>query len=275
MQQTPTNPDTEYERPKVSLSCLQCQRRKKKCDKNSPCQACTQAGISCTAISRARLPRGRHASQRDNEDLRRRVSRLEELLLSQKNDGAPRKVTPQSEDLSKTLSDSAWTSISEEVFGIRELVDSLAEDEPGAHPVETVEREPMQRFETLFYSDTSHLLGPDVLLPPPESVVMSLIDIYLHRVDPLFKVVHGPSLRELFSQDLNTITLPQKALKSSVLFAAVSSLDEQECLQFLGSGKGSLSSRLQLASEISLSGAKLLTSTDLTALQAFVIYLVR
>jgi len=76
-----------HEKPKVNLSCLQCQQRKRKCDKSNPCQACRQAGLSCTAISRARLPRGRHA-QRDG-DLRQRVARLEKLVSSQRNGAEP------------------------------------------------------------------------------------------------------------------------------------------------------------------------------------------
>ena len=107
-----TSVGAEYERPKLSLSCLQCQTRKRKCDKKNPCQACRQAGIACTAISRARLPRGRHAVQRGGGDPRQRIARLEQLLSSQRNAGDPVNPTPP-QDQSK-LQDSAWTSISEE-----------------------------------------------------------------------------------------------------------------------------------------------------------------
>ena len=264
----------EYERPKVSLSCLQCQRRKKKCDKNSPCQACVQAGIACTAISRARLPRGRHAPQRDSGDLRRRVARLEDLLSSQRNDGQPVKVQPQKADSSNMLSDSAWSSISEEVFGIRELVDSLAEDEPPEPPIETAETDRVQRFDILLYSNAPCFVQPYVLESPPMAIVSALVDIYLHRVDPVLKVTHTPSLRETFSLDVSTITPAQAALRFAVLFTALCSLDEEECFQRLNSRKSSLHSRLQLAAEVSLSRTKLLTTTDLTTLQSFVIYLV-
>jgi hypothetical protein len=265
----------EYEKPKASLSCLQCQRRKKKCDKNSPCLACTQAGIACTAISRARLPRGRHAPQRDSGDLRQRVARLEELLLSQKKIGQPFEVPPQKDDSSNVLSDSAWTSISEEVFGIRELVDSLAaEDEPPAPPIETAETDRVQRFDILLYGDAPCFIQPYVLESPPEAIVSALMGIHLHRVDPVLKVTHAPSLRDIFLLDVDTITPAQAALRFAVLFTAVSILDEEECFQRLNSSKSSLRSRLQLAAEVSLSRTKLLTTANLTTLQSLVIYLV-
>ena len=45
----------------ASLTCLQCQQRKRKCDKQHPRQGCRQRGTECTAVLRARLPRGRQA----------------------------------------------------------------------------------------------------------------------------------------------------------------------------------------------------------------------
>ncbi|TVY36471.1 C6 finger domain transcription factor [Lachnellula subtilissima] len=276
------NDEYEYERPKVRLSCLQCQRRKKKCDKDSPCQACVYAGIPCTAVSRARLPRGRHAPQKESGDLRRRVARLEELLSSQRNDaaagGQSAPVQPQKFDLSSRLSntrlsDSAWTSISEEVFGIRELVDSLADAESPESQNDTTETDRIQRFDVLLYSDSPCFVQPYVLELPPEPVVSALVDNYLYRIDRVFKVTHAPSLRELFLLDEDSLTPAQQALKCSVLFTSVCSLDEEEFLQRFNFTRNSLRSRLQLATEVYLSQSKLLETTNLMVLQSFVIYL--
>ncbi|TVY39468.1 C6 finger domain transcription factor [Lachnellula occidentalis] len=269
------NDADEYERPKVSLSCIQCQRRKKKCDKNSPCQACLQAGIACTAVSRARLPRGRHAPQpKESGDLRRRVAKLEELLSSQRTDGgqsAP--VQPLKADLSNMLSDSQWTSISEEVFGIRELVDSLAECESPEASIETEENQRVQRFDILLYSDAPCFVQPSVLELPPKTIVSALLDNYFRRVDPVFKVTHAPSLREVFLLDEDSLTPAQEALKFSVLFTSLCSLEEEECLPHLNCSRNSLIGRLQLAAEVSLSRTNLPTTTNLIVVQSFVIYL--
>ena len=267
----PASVSAVYERPKVSLSCLQCQQRKKKCDKNNPCQACRQAGLACAAISRARLPRGRHTIQRDSADLRQRVARLEKLLSSQRNDGEPVEPTAPQDD--KKTPDSAIISITEGVVGIRELLDKLAGDEPGDFLVETPDTDRIQSFDILMYGDASCLVAPYVLESPPKAIVSALLDIYLDRIDPVFKVTHTPSLHAILLE-ANNITPAQEALKSSVFFTAVNSLDEQECLQRFNSSKSALSGRFQLAAEVLLSRSGLLTTVDLTSLQAFVIYLV-
>lgn len=41
------------------LSCRQCQARKRRCDKRSPCASCELAGMQCVPLQRKRLPRGR------------------------------------------------------------------------------------------------------------------------------------------------------------------------------------------------------------------------
>jgi hypothetical protein len=265
-----TSVGTEYERPKVSLSCLQCQNRKKKCDKKIPCQACRQAGISCTAVSRARLPRGRHAAQRDGGDLRQRVQRLEQLLSSQRSASDPVSLTPPADQ--GRSPDSSWTSISEEVVGIRQLLDNLAGSEP-SEPLEMQNTDRPQSFDILLYSDASCFVHPHVLESPPAAMVSELLEIYLHRVDRVFKVIHAPSLRPIILEDI-TITPAQEALKFAVFFTAVNSLDEQECLERFNSTKCVIGSRFQLAAEVFLSRAGLMVTTDLTALRAFVIYLV-
>ena len=168
--------------------------------------------------------------------------------------------------------DSSWTSISEEVVGIRHLLDNLAGDEP-SEPLETPKSDRPQSFNILLYSDASCFVHPHVLESPPAAIVLELLEIYLHRVDRVFKVIHAPSLSTMILED-TTITPAQEALKFAVFFTAVNSLDEQECLERFNLTKGAIGSRFQLAAEVFLSRAGLMISTDLMGLQAFVIYLV-
>jgi len=66
---------------KPKLSCVQCKRRKIKCDKFHPCSACRTAGLSCEIVQRERLPRGRTAKvQKKSSQLETRVARIEKLL---------------------------------------------------------------------------------------------------------------------------------------------------------------------------------------------------
>lgn len=65
--------------PVARLSCEQCQRRKVKCDKLSPCTACRSTGVACNTVQRARRPRGKSAKPKEGE-IDARVARLEDLV---------------------------------------------------------------------------------------------------------------------------------------------------------------------------------------------------
>lgn len=70
----------------VRLSCEQCTKRKKRCDKSNPCSNCQRHGAICKPVVRPRLPRGkgvtkdRASTDTSDGDLRARVARLEQLL---------------------------------------------------------------------------------------------------------------------------------------------------------------------------------------------------
>lgn len=69
----------------VALSCQSCKTRKIRCDKGSPCSACTEHGRDCVPIIRARLPRGRTKDKKDaSGELKARLARLESLVSSLK-----------------------------------------------------------------------------------------------------------------------------------------------------------------------------------------------
>lgn len=115
-------PENGRERPKVNLSCIQCQQRKKKCDKGQPCQACKQNDLECVTVSRPRLPRGRHASAKSAADLKQRVARLESLLAAgdekARSNGAAHKPVHNEIETRNT----AWTAIGEEVIAETSLL---------------------------------------------------------------------------------------------------------------------------------------------------------
>ena len=60
------------------LSCVLCQQRKVKCDRQEPCSTCTKSHAQC--IYRPSAPPRRRKRREPEEGLRARLSRLEELL---------------------------------------------------------------------------------------------------------------------------------------------------------------------------------------------------
>ena len=92
------------------LSCELCTRRKIRCDKRQPCSACLKTGKECVSVVRARLPRGRRGGRKEaNNELRSRVRRLEDLVLSlSSNSAGGNHVQPT--PTSPPISDSGGTS---------------------------------------------------------------------------------------------------------------------------------------------------------------------
>lgn len=115
---------------------------------------------------------------------------------------------------------------------------------------------------------------------PPKSIVIALLDPYIYRVDAVLKVSHVPSLRRfLLSEEedcAKSLHCPSReALKSAICFTAVCTLTEPESRAMFMEEKSKVVNRFRLATEVMLSRADCLTTSDITVLQAFVIYLVR
>ena len=100
-----------------------------------------------------------------------------------------------------------------------------------------------------------------------------LFDTFFERVDPIFKLLHRPSLK-VGLQAPQTETVAFGALRHAILYAAACSLTARECFLELGVDRQTLLSRLHHVAEKKLSEAQFLISTDITTLQAFILYVV-
>lgn len=149
----------------VKLSCVECTRRKIKCDKEVPCSACRQNGVACTPVQRARLPRGRTKQQAALVD---RVKHLEELVTSIR-------AGPKHEGL---LAPDFWTNL-----------DTAVEDVKAALPV-TEEH----GAGDLIFADSP--IDWTVQLPDEQ-----LYELYYTRFHPLFKVLHWPSIKPILEDE--------------------------------------------------------------------------
>ena len=163
--------------------------------------------------------------------------------------------------------------------GIRELLQDVHED--GDSDLPTFETEPIaQHLDILLFGVSSCIVSPSILEAPSKPIAYALLDIFLHRIDPVFKVVHAPSLRATILEE--TPSTPNslrryasEALRFACYFTTVCSLDQAECQELFQEDKPVVTDRFRLATEVMLSSANLQTTRDITVLQAFVIYLVR
>ena len=70
------------------LSCTHCRQRKIKCDKKYPCSPCSRSNLNCVFPERARHPKRKPASSKaTNDELMRRLGRMEELIEKMKVEG--------------------------------------------------------------------------------------------------------------------------------------------------------------------------------------------
>lgn len=105
--------------------------------------------------------------------------------------------------------------------------------------------------------------------------IMFLLQTFKERVDPFVKILTLDSLKsllDLWSLPQWEIQPAQRALRASALFAAAVSLSATEAVSAFQKPKTTLLAELKQDAERFLAQAKYLSTTDLTVLQALVIY---
>ncbi|KAJ9666939.1 hypothetical protein H2201_003073 [Coniosporium apollinis] len=298
----------------AQLSCTNCRHRKIKCDKTQPCAACVRSKIDCS-FPTERLPRGRQRGSRNrNAELLKRLDQLEGIVeklggeanaeKQQKPDAGVEAAraflrtppggsqSPQpaegpncnlrpivKADGSRYLSGDFWTSLSNEVDGLRQLLDEVSDDEgDSADTSPSRSHKGSRPFETPFVFGDGGELKNLRWLHPSYAHAAALVDVYFTRVDGLFKILHRPTEKpSMLAAAANLDSIPQRngqeALMFAAYFAAITSLSNDECVELFGRDKESLLAQYKYGAEIALSNADFLNSMELRTLQAFVLYL--
>ena len=133
------------------------------------------------------------------------------------------------------------------VIGIREILEREIPDDDLEPPSQ--ENDLMQQsFDIVMFGAHCCAVNPVIVQPPSATVVQALLDIYITRVDPIFKVAHAPSLRTfLLAEKPNSSDMMgshvSEALKFAIYFISVCTLDEFECQDKLHEGKNEMVNR--------------------------------
>jgi hypothetical protein len=106
-----------------------------------------------------------------------------------------------------------------------------------------------------------------------------LCDIFFRNVDPLFKILHRPSLQAFIKDGKPYLDYQQDhqapvTLASAIYLCAVCTLDEVECQSMFNTSKKIIVAEFQQETESALAKADFVTTNDLTVLQAYIISLV-
>ncbi|RDW63517.1 hypothetical protein BP6252_11062 [Coleophoma cylindrospora] len=110
----------------------------------------------------------------------------------------------------------------------------------------------------------------------PSHILQTIFDIYLDRVDPHMKILHLPTFWSALTSALKTPHDMPKSLEAAMFsfcFAAIISLEDDECSSLLGESKLVLTGRYKAAICQALLNANFLKSSSLTTLQAYAMFL--
>ena len=123
------------------------------------------------------------------------------------------------------------------------------------------------------------MMAPDAIKQPPQHTINILLTSYLHNVDPIFKVIHSPTVREYLQEGKPYLGRHKEdpaaaAIAFAIYYSAIITIDEDTCKTQLGEERATLRKKYRFAVEAFLAQADFINSRDIIPLQAFVIMLV-
>ncbi|KAB8304877.1 hypothetical protein EYC80_004208 [Monilinia laxa] len=177
--------------------------------------------------------------------------------------------------------DGFWTRLSEEIDGLKQLIENPSDDEE--EPVGSSATSPASKYDSpsQFIFD-SKVTSSNISISYPSTECRDvLFGFYFRNVHPLITIMHKPtsflmvqSNSELFDQ--NTGRHKFKSLEAttfSMYFAAVTSMTNEECLEHLDEEREVLVARYKTATEIALQESDFLNSVEIVTLQALILYI--
>ena len=132
---------------------------------------------------------------------------------------------------------------------------------------------------TMLFGSTSLSANDLRLLHPSPNSMGALCNIYAENCDPVFKILHIPSLQQFVARAATDVyNIPSRnyveALLFAMYYAAITSLTPEQCSQKFQEGRETLLARYRMGTEVALSNADLLNTKEMGTLQALVIFLV-
>lgn len=169
------------------------------------------------------------------------------------------------------------------MHGLREVLDDTSDDDAETpernEPTNTQSGMASRGFNFVLCGPDSFMMAPNALENPPRHLVEVLYTLYFQNVDPLFKILHAPSLADFMFEgkpylDYSPGDPAVTALSFAVYYAGLSTLDPQSCKQRFDEEKTDLLNKYRFAFEVCLAKADFVNSSKIEVLQALVIFLV-
>ncbi|KAL6794067.1 fungal-specific transcription factor [Trichoderma sp. SZMC 28012] len=239
-------------------SCLECRRRKIKCDRSLPCAYCTRTKLQCKYPSRRQ-----NIGPDEEGDLANRVHSIECALKS-----LDQRVTHIGSMLQHAAPSLSYSTASSSRNNLQ--VQQSQKDTS----TRVLRSHHLQSLPFNFPVDVSRPL--ELAHPPPASILF-LWQTYLDVVDPLIKIFHVPSIQRQvmsISQGRKIPDADTECLLFAIYYSTVIAIPAAECRQELHEERPVLLQRFRNGVEESLRQINFWSSRNITALQAFVLYLI-
>ena len=176
---------------------------------------------------------------------------------------------------SRYVSNKFWSSLSDEVMEMRDILDDPTDDEdeypsPGSGEGATA------NHQGFIFSFSSTVLSLRNFHPPREQVHIYW-NIFKSNVDPVMKLIHIPYHQKLLhkaAQDLDNISKPMEVFMFAIYYCAVTSLPPNDCILRLGLEKNQALRKYRFATEQALARTGFLNTQEFIVLQAMLLFLV-
>ncbi|TGO07066.1 hypothetical protein BTUL_0337g00040 [Botrytis tulipae] len=176
--------------------------------------------------------------------------------------------------------DGFWTRLSEEIDGLKQLIENPSDDEDENSG--STATSPASKYDSpsQFVFD-SKVTSSNVMIPyPSDNHRNVLFEFFFKNVHPLIVTVHKSTAQmtaspssELYDHTGRHKFKSLEAMTFSIYLAAVTSMTNEECLELLDEERQILVTRYKTATEIALQESDFLNSVEIVTLQALLTYI--
>lgn len=151
-----------------------------------------------------------------------------------------------SPSVGKYMGSPFWATLFNEVQALRDALEDDPSDvePPPIHPVSAPATEASSEHDLLICPPASIYVMPGALPDPPPATLKQLDKIFLKNVDPVFKVLHRPTVERFLDGDSylgrEPDAPPNRALRATMWFAAVTTISDAECFARFHLSRGEL-----------------------------------
>ncbi|KAF5027120.1 hypothetical protein F66182_785 [Fusarium sp. NRRL 66182] len=178
------------------------------------------------------------------------------------------------------VSNGLWVKLNDELDSIREETQKLTDEDFDESDYEdTPDNSPATALTADHHSFIFGYRSADVNLEkcrPLPSHIPFLWSVYQENVEPLIKVLHVPTMEPIIRdarKNHEQLSPENQALVWAIYYAAITSLEPDEVRANLGANREDVLAQYRFAVEQSLAKANFLNASDISIIQAFVIFL--